>query len=105
MVENLAYLHSVSDPEKGSDAFPYYYVYDYMNTSVIEAKSTVNYTEYGVLYNWYAAKKACPDGWHLPSDEEWKTLEKHLGMGSSDADKVETRNSGGVGKKFKSSTG
>lgn len=31
---------------------------------------------YGVLYNWYAVKtgKLCPDGWHVPSDEEWNTL-------------------------------
>lgn len=26
---------------------------------------------YGVLYNWYTAKKVCPSGWHLPSDAEW----------------------------------
>jgi len=30
--------------------------------------------KYGRLYNWVTAKKACPDGWHLPSDEEWQTL-------------------------------
>ena len=22
----------------------------------------------------------CPDGWHIPTDDEWKTLEKALGM-------------------------
>ena len=26
----------------------------------------------GRLYTWDAAMKACPEGWHLPSDEEWK---------------------------------
>jgi len=30
--------------------------------------------KYGRLYNWQAAKSACPEGWHLPLDEEWKTL-------------------------------
>ena len=30
---------------------------------------------YGRLYTWDAAVTACPDGWHLPSDEEWKILE------------------------------
>ena len=29
---------------------------------------------YGRLYNWEAAMNACPDGWHLPNEEEWKTL-------------------------------
>jgi uncharacterized protein (TIGR02145 family) len=33
---------------------------------------------YGVLYQWEAAKNACPDGWHLPSDEEWSQLENYL---------------------------
>lgn len=28
----------------------------------------------GRLYTWEAAKSACPYGWHLPTDEEWKTL-------------------------------
>ena len=28
----------------------------------------------GRLYNWHDAMKACPVGWHLPSDDEWKTL-------------------------------
>ena len=30
---------------------------------------------YGYLYNWQTAILACPAGWHLPSDEEWKILE------------------------------
>ena len=28
----------------------------------------------------------CPDGWHLPSDNEWKDMEMYLGMSQSDAD-------------------
>ena len=27
-----------------------------------------NCKKYGRLYTWEAAKKACPDGWHLPTD-------------------------------------
>ncbi len=34
----------------------------------------------GRLYNWEEAINACPEGWHLPSDKEWKTLEKNMGM-------------------------
>jgi len=61
----------------------------------------------GALYNWAAAVKGeagsdlvpsgiqgvCPDGWHLPSDGEWKELEMFLGMNQTDADKTEWRGS------------
>jgi uncharacterized protein (TIGR02145 family) len=30
-----------------------------------------NVKSYGYLYNWEAAKKACPSGWHLPSEQEY----------------------------------
>jgi len=39
-----------------------------------------NAASYGRLYTWKAALSACPTGWHLPSDEDWKILEKNLGM-------------------------
>ncbi len=31
---------------------------------------------YGGLYNWYAVEtgKLCPEGWHVPSDEDWDKL-------------------------------
>ncbi len=34
---------------------------------------------YGVIYQWEAAKKACPDGWHLPTIAEWDELVDYLG--------------------------
>lgn len=34
---------------------------------------------FGRLYGWDAARRACPSGWHLPSDGEWSALETHLG--------------------------
>ena len=33
-----------------------------------------NCQKYGRLYNWDAAKSACPAGWHLPHMEEFKAL-------------------------------
>jgi uncharacterized protein (TIGR02145 family) len=33
-----------------------------------------NCDKYGRLYDWETAKKACPKGWHLPSDDEWGIL-------------------------------
>lgn len=37
---------------------------------------------YGILYNWYAVEtdKLCPLGWHVPTDEEYNTMEQYLGM-------------------------
>lgn len=50
-----------------------------------EPGSGPNATNYGFLYNWYAAKgvvttgstiykNLCPAGWHVPTDAEWSTL-------------------------------
>jgi uncharacterized protein (TIGR02145 family) len=38
-------------------------------------------TIYGALYNWYAVNtgKLCPEGWHIPSDEEWVKLITYCG--------------------------
>ena len=46
-----------------------------------------NCSKYGRLYTWAAATKACPIGWHLPSDDEWNTLFTAVG-GDSIAGKM-----------------
>jgi uncharacterized protein (TIGR02145 family) len=40
-----------------------------------------NKDAYGALYNWYTVEsgKLAPAGWHVPTDEEWKTLSDYLG--------------------------
>lgn len=88
MAENLAYLPAVHPPTSGSYTEPRYYVYGYTGSDVVAAKQQANYTTYGVLYNWPAANAACPPGWHLPSDDEWKQLEKELGMTQAQADAI-----------------
>jgi hypothetical protein len=35
--------------------------------------------KYGRLYTWEEALKACPPGWRLPTDEEWKQLVMYFG--------------------------
>jgi uncharacterized protein (TIGR02145 family) len=38
--------------------------------------------EYGNLYNWYAvndSRNIAPEGWHVPTDDEWQTLVDYLG--------------------------
>jgi uncharacterized protein (TIGR02145 family) len=78
MEQNLGYLPSVYPPNQGSFTLPRYYVYDYSGTDVKFAKSTPNYTDFGVLYNWPASLTACPESWHLPSDNEWCTLTQFI---------------------------
>lgn len=43
---------------------------------------------YGAYYSWKSAQKACPGGWHLPTDDEWKEFEKSIFMKESDADRI-----------------
>lgn len=78
MKKNLAYLPSVVAGATGSETTPYYYVYGYNGTDVATAKAQANYATYGVLYNYAAALTACPTGWHLPSHDEWTTLERTI---------------------------
>ena len=69
------------------------------NNSILEkycyADTAANCTTYGGLYQWdeamqyvttEGAQGICPTGSHIPSDNDWKTLEKQLGMTQAQAD-------------------
>ena len=67
----------------------------------------VNVDTYGLLYNWYAvddSRNIAPEGWHVPTDEEWKQLEMQLGMSQSDADNQGLRGTD-EGNKMKATSG
>lgn len=66
--------------------------------------SEENGAVYGRLYTWEAALNACPSGWHLPSDDEWKKVEMALGMSQSQADEDGERGTD-EGEKMKSTDG
>jgi len=72
MAENLAYVPYVCAPD--SQCGIWIYGYDG------EGSYGTNYHTYGALYDWETAMEVCPEGWHLPSDEEWMELERFLGM-------------------------
>lgn len=62
---------------------------------------------YGKLYNWYAVndpRGLAPEGWHVPTDREWKILEHYLGMSLVDADNTGQRGTD-QGGKLKSCSG
>lgn len=69
---------------------------NYNNTT-----STDTIATYGRLYNWYAVNtgKLAPEGWHIPTDEEWKQLEMYLGLSQSEANETGPRDT--VGGKLK----
>lgn len=58
--------------------------------------------EYGFLYNFEQAQGACPENWHLATDEDWKTLEAALGMSKDELGKTGWRGRE-VGQALKSS--
>lgn len=101
MAENLAYLPVVGKPgDKGG-----YYVYDYLGYDIDEAKATENYKKHGVLYSYTQAKASCPKGWHIPSDEEWKTLEKFIGMSDYEINEAYGANRGELSGVLKAKEG
>lgn len=55
-----------------------------------ENSTSENRDDYGALYNYHAVKtnKLCPDGWHLPSEDEVNVLTMHLGGMEITADKL-----------------
>lgn len=100
MAENLRstkYSDGSSIPQDG------YYFYN----NDISNKNT-----HGVLYTWDIAMKGeaasnsvpsnrqgvCPQGWHIPSDEEWKILEQFIGMPQSELNNSGLRGTNQGGK-------
>ncbi len=62
---------------------------------------------YGRLYNWYAvddSRNIAPEGWHVPTDDEWKELEMYLGMSQSQANITSWRGTN-EGDKLKTTSG
>ncbi len=51
-----------------------------------------NCTTYGKLYNWAQASTSCPNGYKLPSDDDFKTLELALGMTQEQVDFYSDKN-------------
>ena len=58
------------------------------------------YAEFGNYYTWEEAVANAPDGWRLPTDDDFKTLERELGIKQGDLDKeylVVTYDGGAIG--------
>jgi uncharacterized protein (TIGR02145 family) len=51
-----------------------------------------NCEKYGRLYDWKAALSACPEGWHLPSKDEWDALAEVTGGQNIAGKKLKAKN-------------
>jgi uncharacterized protein (TIGR02145 family) len=54
----------------------------------------LNDAQFGLIYNGKVVtndKTIAPQGWHIPSDEEWKKMESAIGMTSPDLDQTAWR--------------
>ncbi len=90
-------INKVSDSASWANLTPGDKAYCWYNND-----SIANAETYGALYTWAAAMNGssssnsnpsgvqgiCPDGWHLPSDEEWNELESALGGGGNVGSKL-----------------
>lgn len=75
MAENLRYIPHISPKNIESGVW----VYGYEGWDINEAKQTTYYKDYGCLYDLESARKLCPSGWHLPSNDEWLELTDYIG--------------------------
>ena len=83
MAENLAVTRF---NDSSSVAFISALNSDWENTTEA-AYTSLNDGQYGFLYNFAvveSTKNIAPEGWHVPTDEEWLMLEKEIGMSSEE---------------------
>ena len=83
MAENLKVTHY-----QNSDEIPYIYNDPQYGAYINYNNNADNVAVYGRLYNWFSVNNEqglCPDNWHVPSDDEFKSLEMYLGMSESEA--------------------
>lgn len=92
-------------------------VNDQTDNSIIEKycddNNTTKCDTYGGLYQWdemmqYIVSEGvqgiCPEGWYLPTDDDWKQMEMVLGMSQSQADAIGSRGTN-EGSKMKNTSG
>lgn len=88
MAENLTFTHyrngdAIQIADRGGSwanyEFGVYSAYDNYDGNI---------SNFGYLYNWAAvvdSRNIAPEGWHVPTDEDWKELEMFLGLTQAEA--------------------
>jgi len=89
MAENLATATYNNGTEIGSAESSYPYNSPNDNNLISETVCDPDCADtFGKLYQWNVIEHPggiCMEGWHVPSDNEWKELEIYLGMSESEA--------------------
>ena len=73
--------------QKGSDKLPACVFTENLDISYNGYRPTgTSGNNEGLLFNWYAVNQLelCPSGWHVSTDEDWKDLELHIGVGGAE---------------------
>jgi uncharacterized protein (TIGR02145 family) len=78
--------------------------YDTSKGSWCYTNKTSYCDKYGRLYDWNTAKAVCPNGWRLPSSQEWESLGRAVG-GERKRDEKGVFYWLGAGKKLKAKSG
>jgi len=104
MAENLKVTHYRNGDEipRITDKYEWSKIKNgaYCNYNNIDSYSNI----YGRLYNWFAVNDSrgiAPEGWHIPTDQEWMELERYLGMSYTDASSKGWGRGSSVGDKLK----
>ena len=87
MTSNLKYGTPYFEREYGGA-----FMDDYGNTqeiasNFIDFDMQADFKTNGNLYMWEELEEMVPEGWRVPTDEDWKNLEMALGMSQKEADK------------------
>jgi uncharacterized protein (TIGR02145 family) len=85
MKENLRSTKFRSGTDLKSELTPELWASQPVGAYCSYGDNPVNANTYGFLYNQYAVTdggKICPEGWHVPTDADWATLENYLGGAS-----------------------
>jgi len=90
MAENLAYIPHVSPPSKEGGIWVYGYkgskksIFGKRSEGIIaDAVKKKGYIKYGCLYDWNTAQDIAPEGWRLPSVNDFEILINNSGEGKS----------------------
>lgn len=70
-----------------------YAIYPHANVNGISSEEEM-VAVYGLLYNWFVADNqvgVCPEGWRVPTDNDWQELETTVGMSSEEANAADWR--------------
>lgn len=106
MAENLNVTHFNNGDTISFRDEDTWYGYPYSGYCYYNNDSTLIST-YGALYNGYAVRDSrglAPEGWHIPSEEEWNELQLYLGMRQGQIDSSDYSGNN-IGFKLKSASG